>query len=208
MRGVEVAALFLILPREVAPPPDIGPTVLAGKARGAFLERVVLAGRIAVWGWLVQQVAKVDEMLLARRAFGAGVRLPFGDELSRGHAARMPVAVRFRQRPGAPLAAGLLPRSRLLRQFDLIQLDRLCLQHVIQIRAHHPLRPGLAQRRHDLWLRLPPGSYRAPAANQHRLPCPHSVVPASSSSRSRRNRRSAEPPAPATPAPSCGFPRL
>ena len=87
--GVQVAALLLVFPGEAVAPPDIGPAILAGELGGALLERVVLAGGVAVRRRLVQQVAEVDEMLLARRALVARAGLPFRDEIRRGHARRL-----------------------------------------------------------------------------------------------------------------------
>jgi hypothetical protein len=120
IRRVEVAALLLVLPGEAVAPPDIGPAGLAGKAGGALLERVVLAGGVAVRRRLVEQTAEVDEMLLARRAFVARAGLPFRDEFRRGHEARLTPCWRFREAP-RPLCREAQPLIKLRERHRDIQ---------------------------------------------------------------------------------------
>jgi hypothetical protein len=58
IRRVEVAALLLVFPRKAMTSPYICPAGLAGEPGGALLERVVIAGRVAVRRRLVEQPGK------------------------------------------------------------------------------------------------------------------------------------------------------
>ena len=85
--GVQVGALALVLPGEVVALPDVGPAVAAGVLARAALEAVTRAGRVGFGGgWLAQQPAQVDEVLLRRRALLQLRSAPLLDELVRGHA--------------------------------------------------------------------------------------------------------------------------
>ena len=82
--GVEVLVLALVLPGEAVSFPDVGPAAAAGVLARAALEAVALSARIVFGrGWLVQEPAEVDEVLLGG---GALVELrcpPLGDKLLR-----------------------------------------------------------------------------------------------------------------------------
>ena len=85
-RRVEIRAAALVLPRETAALPYIGPAVAAGVLPRAALEAVPLARRVDVRRCrLAEQPAQVDEVLLRRRAFLQLRRPPLGDELARRH---------------------------------------------------------------------------------------------------------------------------
>ena len=57
---------------------------MVGELGGAFFEGVVLPRRVAVRGRFIQQVAEVDEVLLARGPFVPRAGLPFRDECGGG----------------------------------------------------------------------------------------------------------------------------
>ena len=82
------AFLFLfVLEGEVALLPDIGEAGRAGGFERAFLETIALARRILLYrGRMVDEAAKINEMLLRRLPLGERDGLPFPDELMRGHA--------------------------------------------------------------------------------------------------------------------------
>ncbi len=84
---VEVFVFAFVLPTEVAAHPDVGPTVAALGFLDAALEGVPLAVGIGGGRFrLVEQVAEVEEMLLAGAPLGEIDLLPLGDELLRSHA--------------------------------------------------------------------------------------------------------------------------
>lgn len=89
MGGLEVAVLGFVFPGETFAAPDVGPAVAAGGLGGAFFEGVVGAVRVGVGGGLVEQVAEVDEVLVAGGTLVAGVGAPFGDEGLGGHGGRV-----------------------------------------------------------------------------------------------------------------------
>ena len=85
-RLVEIALLLFVLPGEEALLPDIGPSFAAADLGRALFEGKMVADRIVLGGSrVVEQPAEVDEMLLRRRPFGQRHRLPFADEVLRGH---------------------------------------------------------------------------------------------------------------------------
>ena len=78
--------LALVFPAEVAPHPDVGPALAAGLFVDAALEPVPIAVGIGRRGLLlIQQVAQVEEMLLAGAPLGELGPLPLGDELLGSH---------------------------------------------------------------------------------------------------------------------------
>ena len=84
--GGQVLVLALVLPAEVAAHPDVGPAVAAVGLVDAALEGVpgavgVGLGRLG----LAEQVAQVEEVLLAGGALGERHLLPLGDEFLRSH---------------------------------------------------------------------------------------------------------------------------
>ncbi len=84
--GGEVFVLAFVFPAEVAAHPDVGPALAAVGFLDAALERVPRAfgvggGRLG----LAEQVAEVEEVLLAGAALGELRRLPLLDEFVRGH---------------------------------------------------------------------------------------------------------------------------
>ena len=83
----EVLFLLFVLEGEVALFPDIGEAGLAGGFERALLETIALARGIVLYrGRMVDEAAKIDEMLLRRLPLGERDGLPFPDELMRGHA--------------------------------------------------------------------------------------------------------------------------
>ena len=75
----------LVLPAEMAAHPDVGPAVAAVGLADAPLEGVVRAVGVGLGGLgLVQQLAQVEEMLLAGAPLGELRPPPLGDELLRG----------------------------------------------------------------------------------------------------------------------------
>ena len=78
----------LILPAEIPLHPDVGPAFSPVSLVGATLECVMAAVRIGLGRfWLLQQFAKVQEMLLGGAPLGEIRLLPFDDELLRRHVA-------------------------------------------------------------------------------------------------------------------------
>ncbi len=66
--------------------PDVGPAFLVFAGFHAFFEGVPGAVGIGLGRFgLAEQLAQVEEVLLAGAALGEGHTLPFGDELLRGH---------------------------------------------------------------------------------------------------------------------------
>ena len=87
-RLVEIAFLLLVFPGEEALLPHVGEAVAAAGLGDALLEGETLAGRIVLGrGRVFEQTAEIEKMLLRGRALGERDRLPFVDELLRGHAA-------------------------------------------------------------------------------------------------------------------------
>ena len=85
-RLVEIALLLLVFPGEIALLPDVGPAFAAAGLRRALLEGEMVADRIVLGRRrMIEQPAKVDEMLLRGRALGERDRLPFADEFLRRH---------------------------------------------------------------------------------------------------------------------------
>ena len=83
----EVFLFLFVLEAEVALLPDIGEAGRAGGFERAFIETIALARRIVLYrGRMVDEAAKIDEMLLRRLPLGERDGLPFPDELMRGHA--------------------------------------------------------------------------------------------------------------------------
>ncbi len=84
---LEVFVFAFVLPAEVAAHPDVGPAVAPFGLGDAALEGVPLAVGIGVGGLgLVEQVAEIEEVLLAGAPLGEVHPLPLGDELLRSHA--------------------------------------------------------------------------------------------------------------------------
>lgn len=80
--GDEVFMLALVLPAEASLPPYVGPAVAACGLADAAFERVPRAFRIGLGGLLLaEQLAEVEEVFMASRAFGELGGAPFGDEL-------------------------------------------------------------------------------------------------------------------------------
>ena len=85
-RLVEVGVFALVLPGEVTSFPHVRPAVFAGVLSRAALEAIPLArGVVFRRRGLAEQTAKVEEVLLGRRALFQLGSLPLGDELVRGH---------------------------------------------------------------------------------------------------------------------------
>ena len=86
---VQVALLLFVFPGEEPLLPDIGPAIAAADLGRALFEGEMVAHWIILGGrGVVEQPAEVNEMLLRRRAFGQRDRLPFLDEILRGHQGR------------------------------------------------------------------------------------------------------------------------
>ncbi len=86
---VEIALLLLVFPGEEALFPDVGPAIAAADLGRALFEGEMVAHRIILGGRrVVEEPAEVDEMLLRGLALGQRDRLPFLDEILRGHRGR------------------------------------------------------------------------------------------------------------------------
>ena len=86
-RLAEIALLLLVFPGEEALLPDVRPALAAANLGCALLEGEMVASGIVLCGRrVIEQAAKVDKMLMRRRALGQRHRLPFADEVLRGHA--------------------------------------------------------------------------------------------------------------------------
>jgi hypothetical protein len=79
----EVLCVALVFPNEAAVPPDIGIARLVADLAGVLLEIVTAPPRL----FDAKQIAQIEEMLLGRRAFRAGIAAPFGVEFFRRHPA-------------------------------------------------------------------------------------------------------------------------
>jgi hypothetical protein len=79
--------LFLfVFPSEITLFPDVGPAFAAAGLSRAFLECEMVAERVVLRRRrMIEQPAKVDEVLLRGRAFSQSDRLPFADEILRRH---------------------------------------------------------------------------------------------------------------------------
>ena len=87
-RLVEIALLLLVFPGEEALLPHVGEAVAAAGLGDALLEGEMVADRIVLGrGRVLDETAEVEKMLLRGRALGERDRLPFADEVLRGHAA-------------------------------------------------------------------------------------------------------------------------
>src|SRR5208337_3765184 len=88
-RLAEIALLLLVFPGEKALLPDVRPAFAAAGLRRAFLEGEMIADRVILnWCRMVEQAAKVDEVLLGGGAFGERHRFPFANEVLRRHLER------------------------------------------------------------------------------------------------------------------------
>jgi len=82
----QVLALALVLPGEVAPFPDVGEAITAGRLLRALLEGVPVAGRVRLIGrGEAQHPAQIDEMLLGARALLGRAGGPLGGKFGRCH---------------------------------------------------------------------------------------------------------------------------
>ncbi len=87
--SIQVGMLALVLPREVAPLPDVGPAVASALGVRTSLEGKGRAGGISFrWRGVADQVAQVDEMFLGAGAFLERARAPFLDKGMWGEAGR------------------------------------------------------------------------------------------------------------------------
>ncbi len=85
-RLAQVVLLLLVLPGEKALLPDVRPALAAAGLGRPLLEREMVAGGVVLGrGRVADEAAEVEEMLLRRRPLGQRHRLPFADEVLRGH---------------------------------------------------------------------------------------------------------------------------